>query len=118
MHDSILLLAQAAGGSSAYANLLLIAGLAVMMYFVMIRPQQKQMSQHRALLASLKKGDDVTTIGGIIGKVHLVAEREVTLEIAGGVRIRVLKTAVNGKLGTEPTATAAVAKPDEKREEK
>jgi preprotein translocase subunit YajC len=118
VHDSILLLAQAPGGSGTYANLLLVAGLAVMMYFVMIRPQQKQMAQHRALLASLKKGDDVTTIGGIVGKVHVVAEREVTLEIANGVRIRVLKTAVNGKLGADPVAVPAAGKADEKREEK
>ena len=63
MHESILLLAQAPGGSAGYANLLLIAGLAVMMYFVMIRPQQKQMAQHRALLASLKKAGKATLHG-------------------------------------------------------
>jgi preprotein translocase subunit YajC len=87
------LLAQLAGGSSL-SPFVLIAGMFAIMYFLMIRPQQKQLKQHRALLANLKKGDTVVTQGGIIGKVFLVSEREVQLEVANNVKLRVLKSSV------------------------
>ena len=87
------LLAQVAGGNSL-SPFILIAGMFAIMYFLMIRPQQKQLKEHRALLANLKKGDTVVTQGGVIGKVFLVSEREVQLEVASNVKIRVLKTSV------------------------
>ena len=88
-----LLLAQLAGGN-ALSPFVLIAGMFAIMYFLMIRPQQKQLKEHRALLAGLKKGDTVVTQGGIIGKVFLVSEREVQLEVTSNVKLRVLKTSV------------------------
>lgn len=87
------LLAQLAGGNSL-SPFVLIAGMFAIMYFLMIRPQQKQLKEHKALLANLKKGDTVITQGGIIGKVFLVADREVQLEVANNVKLRVLKTSV------------------------
>jgi len=68
------------------------------MYFLMIRPQQKQLKEHRALLAALKKGDTVVTQGGIIGKVFLVSEREVQIEVASNVKLRVMKSSVQSVL--------------------
>ena len=88
-----LLLAQLAGGNSL-SPFILIAGMFAIMYFLMIRPQQKQLKEHRALLSNLKKGDTVVTQGGIIGKIFLVAEREVQIEVANNVKLRVLKTSV------------------------
>jgi len=111
------MLAQAGGGSSPFQTLALLVGLVAIMYFVMIRPQQKQMKEHRNLLASLKKGDEVVTAGGILGKIHLVDERAVLLEVASGVRIRVLKTSISAK-GTVAAEGAQAAPAEEKKDEK
>lgn len=117
MAESFLMLAQAGGGSSPFQTLALLVGLVAIMYFVMIRPQQKQMKEHRNLLASLKKGDEVVTAGGILGKIHLVDERAVLLEVASGVRIRVLKTSISAK-GTVAAEGAQAAPAEEKKDEK
>ena len=117
MEDSFLILAQApGGGSNPLVNLGFIALLVGIMYFVMIRPQQKQMKAHRDLLAGLQKGDEVVTQGGMIGKIHLISDQTVTLEVANGVRIRVLKRSVYGVMKDEQAS--ATAKPEEKKEEK
>jgi preprotein translocase subunit YajC len=116
--DSFLILAQAAGAQSPVPSIVLFIGLFVIMYFVMIRPQQKQLKAHRELISGLKKGDEVITQGGLIGRIHVVAEREVTLEVANGVRIRVLKTSVAGRYAAPGETPAPVAKTDEKKEEK
>lgn len=110
------LLAQAASPFGGYTFLLYMAGLFVIMYFVMIRPQQKQAKEHRTLLQSLKKGDDVVTQSGIVGKVYAVMDKVVVVEIASGVRVKILKTAIQarGALAEE----AAPAKTEEKKEEK
>lgn len=114
MANSFLILAQAAGGDPK-GMLIMVAALAAIMYFVMIRPQTKQMKAHRELIAGLKKGDEVITQGGLLGKIHLVSERTLTLEIASGVRIRVLKTSIAAKGAVADDA----AKPEEtKKEEK
>ncbi|HZA50895.1 MAG TPA: preprotein translocase subunit YajC [Myxococcaceae bacterium] len=107
------LLAQA-GGSPLVTVGYLVALFAIM-YLLLIRPQQKQAKQHRALLEQLKKGDDVVTQAGLIGRVHTIMDKVVILEIASGVRVRVLKTSIQGRsTGEEPVLT----KGDEKKEEK
>lgn len=92
-----------------------IIGIFVVMYFLMIRPQQKQLKEHKALLSALKKGDEVVTQGGLFGRIHAITDNQVVLEIANNVRIRVLKTSIQGKgVGEE----AVVAKAEEKPEAK
>jgi len=98
------LLAQAAGGSPQ-SLFIFIAGMFAIMYFLMIRPQQKQLKEHRALLANLKKGDNVVTQGGIIGRVYSVADKEVQIEVASNVKLRVLKTSVQTILKEPSEAT-------------
>jgi preprotein translocase subunit YajC len=61
-------------------------------YFLMIRPQQRRMKQHQAMLAAVKKNDIAVTNGGLIGKVVKVDEHEVELEVASGVRVKVIKS--------------------------
>ena len=63
-------------------------------YFLMIRPQQKKMKEQQALLSSLNHGDEVLTNSGILGKVTGIAEKVVTLEIAENVKVKMLKSQV------------------------
>ena len=65
-------------------------------YFLVLRPQSKKAKDHQKMLSELKKGDDVTTQGGIIGKITGIKDNEVTLQVQEGVRLRVLRSAVNG----------------------
>jgi preprotein translocase subunit YajC len=65
------------------------------MYFLMIRPQQKRMKQHQALLSELKNGDEVVTNAGIIGVIAGMSEKVVTIEISKNVQMKVLKSQVN-----------------------
>jgi preprotein translocase subunit YajC len=76
-------------------------------YFILIRPQVKKQKEHQALLAALKKGDLVITRGGVIGKVSGLAGNEVILELQEKVRVRVLRSYVDGRY--EVAAQAAVA---------
>lgn len=68
----------------------------VVMYFLMIRPQAKRQKEHQKFLGELKRGDEVLTSSGIIGKIEGLAEQFVTLEIADGVRVKMLRTQVAG----------------------
>ncbi len=66
-------------------------------YFLLIRPQQKRAKEHRAFLESLKRGDEVVTTGGLIGKVTGLTDDVVTLEIADNVRVKVARSAIAGR---------------------
>ncbi|HET6419495.1 MAG TPA: preprotein translocase subunit YajC [Geobacteraceae bacterium] len=74
-----------------FQGIFMMLGIFVIFYFILIRPQQKKMKEHRALLETLKKGDQVITAGGIYGKITAVDENVVTLEIATGVNIKIQK---------------------------
>ena len=78
----------AAGFFVSIAPLLLIFAI---FYFLLIRPQQRRLKQHRDMIAAVKKNDVAVTGGGVVGKVIKVEENEVELEIAQGTRIRVVK---------------------------
>ena len=66
----------------------------VVMYFVMIRPQQKRAKEQKEMMDALAKGDEVVTSGGILGKVSKVTDAYVTLEIANGTEIVVQKPSI------------------------
>ena len=89
--------AQAAGGGGAFdiaAFLPLILIFAVF-YFLLIRPQQKKVKQHRELVSNLRRNDRVVTAGGIIGTVSkVINDAEVQVEIAEGVRVRVIRSQI------------------------
>ena len=103
--------AQAAGGGGAGAGLLgfmPIILIFAIMYFLMIRPQQKKMKEHAAMVAALRRGDQVVTQGGLIGKVTKVKEdNEVEVELAADVKVRVVKNTIATVLTkTEPADSA------------
>jgi len=86
----------------------------IVFYFLLIRPQQKRMKEHRAMLEALRRGDKVVTGGGIIGTVTKADGDEVTVEIAENVRVRVLKGTITTVLQkTEPVKTGGDGKPAE-----
>ena len=83
--------AGAAGGASAFMNLVPLVFMFAIFYFLLIRPQQKKAKEHKALLDALKKGDKVVTAGGLHGKVTALDDKIVTLEIANGVNVKINK---------------------------
>ena len=99
--------AQAAGGGGAAAitsfmPLILIFGI---MYFLLIRPQQKKLKEHKAMVTGLRRGDQVVTSGGLIGKVTRVDDQksEIEVEIAPNVRVRVVRGTISQVVSkTEP----------------
>ena len=74
------------------------------MWFLLIRPQQKKMKEHQAMVAALRRGDQVVTQGGLIGKVAKVKDdNEIEVELAEGVKVRVVKGTIAQVLNkTEP----------------
>jgi preprotein translocase subunit YajC len=83
----------AAGGAAAFFNMVFpLVLIFVIFYFLLIRPQQRRMKQHQAMLGEVKPRDMAVTTGGLIGKVTKVDESEIELEIAQGVRVRVVKS--------------------------
>ena len=95
-----------AGGADMLASFLPLVLIFVVFWFLMIRPQQKRMKEHRALVAALKKNDKVVTNGGILGVVTKAVdgENDVEIEIAPNVRVRVVRSAVGEVLNRNPAA--------------
>ncbi len=80
-----------AGGAAGFLSLAPLLLVFVVFYFLMIRPQQRRMKALQASIEAVKKGDQVVTAGGIVGKVTRVEERFVEVEIAPNTRVRVVK---------------------------
>ena len=76
----------------------------VIMYFMVIRPQQKKTKEHEEMLSKIKKNDEVMTSGGIYGKVVALADDVVTLEVAPNVRIRVHRPQISAVVTGEKAA--------------
>jgi preprotein translocase subunit YajC len=87
--------------------LLLFGGMGAMMYFLMIRPQQKQRKAMENMLKNLKSGDEVLTTGGVIGIVANVKEKEVVIKVADNVKLRIVRTAIASVLKKSDDAEAA-----------
>ncbi len=92
-----------AGAIGQFLPLILIFAI---MYFLMIRPQQKKVKEHQAMVASLKRGNKVVTQGGLIGKVSKVKDdNEIEVELAENVKVRVVKSTIAQVLErTEPAS--------------
>ena len=95
------------GGMSTIGMLVIMFAI---FYFMLIRPQQKKAKEHNEMLKNLKKGDEVVTTGGIVGRLAGITDQFVTLEIQEKVRVKLMRSHVTGKTGT----AAAEAAPDTK----
>jgi len=80
-----------AGLNSQLLQIAPILLMVVLFYFMLIRPQQKRQKEHQAMLGNLKRGDSVVLSSGVLGKIVRVEDKEVGVEIAQGVTVKVLK---------------------------
>lgn len=106
-----------ATGGFGLVQLLPLVLIFVVFYFLLIRPQQKKMKTHRDMVAALRRGDRVVTSGGIIGLVtKVLGDNELQVEIAEGVRVKVLRSSVTELVAkTEPVPANQEAAEDEKK---
>ena len=97
------------GDASLLTQLLPFILIFVIMYFLILRPQQKRVKEHAELVKNLRRGDTVVTSGGILGKVtKVVDDEQIEVEIADGVRVRQMRTMVSGvRAKTEPAKDEA-----------
>ncbi len=103
-HTKTIIFAQTAGASGGIMSTVLMFGaMFAILYFILIRPQQKQQKKHQALLAGLKRGDEVILSSGIMGKVFQVEDRVVVIEVSDKTKLRVLKQAVQGIVSPNET---------------
>jgi preprotein translocase subunit YajC len=102
--------AQAAGDTGTVgllSSLVPFVLIFVIMWFMLIRPQQKKMKEHRAMVEGLRRGDQVITAGGLIGKVAKVKDDgEIDVEIAEGIKVRVVRSTITGVLSKGEPAPA------------
>ncbi len=95
-------LAQEAGAAAQQGDpllsLLFPIGLIVLLYFLMIRPQVKRQKEHKKMVDALAKGDEVATIGGLLGRITDLGENFLMLEIAEGVSVKIRRNAVESVL--------------------
>jgi preprotein translocase subunit YajC len=87
--------AAGAGPQDMLIQFLPLIGLVVLFYFLMIRPQQRRMKQHQTMISNLKRNDTVVLNSGVIGKVVRVEDKEVGVEIAQGVTIKVVRSMIS-----------------------
>lgn len=83
--------APAGGGMS---SIIMLVGFVVIFYFMLIRPQQKRAKDHKNLVTSLSKGDEVALAGGILGRINKVTDDYLVVEIAANTEIKVQKASV------------------------
>ena len=101
-----------AGGSDMLVSLLPFVLILVIMYFLILRPQQKRAKQHQEMVKNMRRGDSVVTSGGLIGKItKVVDDNEIEVEVTDGVRVRQLRSMVaEVRAKGEPVKDDAAAK--------
>ena len=98
--------ATGSAGMTAFVQFVPLIAIFAIFYFLMIRPQQARAKAHRAMLDAVKKGDEVVTGGGIIGRVVRVQDNELEVEVAPTVKLRVVKGTL-ADVRTKPVPAAA-----------
>jgi preprotein translocase subunit YajC len=86
--------AAASGAAPGWTGFLPIIGMVAIFWFLLIRPQMRQQKQHREKIAGVKKGDQVVTAGGLVGKVTKVDDNYAEIEIAQGVKVKAVKSTI------------------------
>ena len=100
-----------------YASLIMIVAMVAIMYFLMIRPEQKRKKAAAEMRNSLKKGDQITTIGGIIGRIVMVSDNTIIIETSEDrVRMELTKWAVSS-VGVQSSDMPEAPKKEKKKDE-
>ena len=86
--------ADPASQSSGFEPLIMLALFGLVFYFLLIRPQNKRLKEHKALIAAVTRGDTVVTNGGLIGKVVKVADGELTLDLGNAMKVKVIQSMI------------------------
>jgi len=94
-----------AQGGGGFQSLIMMAVIFGIFYFILIRPQQKKMKEHKKMVEELKKGDRIITAGGMYATVENTTPETLTVKIAEGVKVKVTRSSVG-----------AVVKPEEEKE--
>lgn len=97
------------------SSLIFLALLIAIFYFMLIRPQKRRVEEHRNLVESIGVGDEVVTIGGIYATVVATGDEEIELQVAPGVNIRFVKSAIARRI-TEDLDDSAIDTPEEEEE--
>lgn len=100
MIANLILMAPAEGGAGATGTLIMFAAFIAIFYFLLIRPQRKQQKAHEEMVRNLRKGDEVVTLGGIMGRIVHLQDDRLTLK-SGDTRIEVERSKVGRVLGQE-----------------
>lgn len=101
----------ASPGASMLSTLLLPIGMIAIFYLLLIRPQQRRAKMHQQMIENVKRGDTVVTQGGLVAKVTKIGETELTIELADGVRVRLVKGMIVDVRGKGAPTPANDAKP-------
>jgi len=91
-----------AAGPGPIVSLMPIAVMFVVLYFLLIRPQQKRARDHDNMVQNLKRNDEIVTTGGLYGRVQTIADKVLTVEIAPNVRVRIDRAQVADVVGAKP----------------
>ena len=102
--NAIALLQSSGGATAALVNFMPIIAIGLVFYFLVIAPANKQRKKQQEMLSALKKGDRVTTTGGIYGTIQGVEPDAVYLKIAENVKVKVARSAITGVVTGEPEA--------------
>ena len=86
--------AAAQGQQNEYGGIIMLVAMFAIFYFLLIRPQQKRAKQQKTLIGGLKVGDTVVSAGGLYGKIVVVEDTTITLEIATGVKVKMNRSSI------------------------
>lgn len=93
-------MAQAGAGSTTqqFTSIAMMVGLFVIFYLLLIRPEQKRRKEHQAMVAGLAKGDEVVTMGGMLGKITAVGDNFLTVQVGKDVEIKIQKMSIQAMM--------------------
>ena len=110
--------AQGQGGGNPMSLIFMVIAIFAVMYFLMIRPQQRQKRQHQDMLSQLGKGDKVVTTGGIHGTVAGIKDSSVIVKIADNVKVEVNRSAISQIVSSKSSKTTQTQTQAKKTEDK
>jgi preprotein translocase subunit YajC len=87
-----------ASGTQQFTSIAMMVGLFVIFYLLLIRPEQKRRKEHQNMVAGLTKGDEIVTMGGMLGKITAVGDNFLTVQVAKDIEIKIQKMSVQAMM--------------------